>query len=41
VTYRPAGGDLVESTLERVSLGELMAAGPVHEFRWYKGRTFY
>ncbi|MEQ4305598.1 TnsA-like heteromeric transposase endonuclease subunit [Plantactinospora sp. B6F1] len=39
--YRPVGGELVETTLERVSVEELMAAGPVREFRWYKGRTFY
>lgn len=41
VTYRPAGGELVDSTLERVPVAALMAAGPVREFRWYKGRTFY
>jgi hypothetical protein len=26
--------------MERVSVAELMAARPVREFRWYKGRTF-
>ncbi|HZO64526.1 MAG TPA: TnsA-like heteromeric transposase endonuclease subunit [Kribbellaceae bacterium] len=39
--YRRTGGELVETTLGRVSVDELMAAGPVREFRWYKGRTFY
>jgi hypothetical protein len=41
VRYRPVGAEPVETTLERVSVTELMAAGPVREFRWYKGRTFY
>ncbi|WP_342670931.1 TnsA-like heteromeric transposase endonuclease subunit [Micromonospora inyonensis] len=42
VWYRPAAGeDLVTAALGRVSLTELMAARPVREFRWYKGRTFY
>jgi hypothetical protein len=41
VTYRRAGGEPVETTLERVSVAELVAASPVREFRWYKGRTFY
>jgi hypothetical protein len=41
VRYRPVGGEFVDTTLERVAVSELVAAGPVREFRWYKGRTFY
>ncbi|MGI5238643.1 TnsA-like heteromeric transposase endonuclease subunit [Dactylosporangium sp. CA-139066] len=42
VRYRPAAGDeLVSATVARVSLEALLAARPVREFRWYKGRTFY
>lgn len=37
VRYRPAGTDGVETTLDRVSVQELAAAGPVREFRWFKG----
>ncbi len=36
VIYRPFGGEVVETTLERVSVEELMAAGPVREFRWHR-----
>lgn len=40
--YRPAGGgDAVESTLARAAAVDLVAARPVREFRWYKGRRFY
>jgi hypothetical protein len=31
VTYRPAVGDFVETTLERVAIDSLVAAGPVRE----------
>jgi predicted RNA binding protein YcfA (HicA-like mRNA interferase family) len=41
VKYRSAGGDYVDTVLGRASLPELLAAQPVREFRWYKGRTFY
>ena len=41
VRYRLCGGDFVDTTLERVALPDLLAAGPVREFRWYKGRTYY
>lgn len=42
VRYRPASGeDRVDSTLARAVSADLMAALPVREFRWYKGRTFY
>lgn len=27
--------------LDRLSVDEVLAAGPVREFRWYKGRRFY
>ena len=32
-TYRPVGGEFVETTLVRVSVEELMAARPVRDFR--------
>jgi len=41
VRYRRDDGDLVESTLDRVSIESMVAGVPVREFRWYKGRRFY
>lgn len=41
LTYCAASGERVGTSLGRVAVEELVAAGPVRQFRWYKGRTFY
>ena len=41
VKYRSSTGALVESSLDRVSVDEVVACQPVREFRWYKGRKHY
>lgn len=41
LTYCTSGGEQVRTSLGRVSVDDLVAAAPVREFRWYKGRTFY
>ena len=41
VRYKSTDGDYVDTVLGRAPLPELLAAQPVREFRWYKGRTFY
>lgn len=41
VRYRRADGMLVLSTLDRVSVDEVVDGLPVREFRWYRGRRFY
>ena len=41
LTYCPTSGERVGTSLGRVAVAELVAAGPVRQFRWYKGRTFY
>jgi hypothetical protein len=41
VRYRRADGQVVASTLERVSTDEVLRGAPVREFRSYKGRVHY
>lgn len=41
VRYRCARGDVVDSTLDRVSVAEVADGRPVREFRSYKGRRHY
>lgn len=41
VTYRASGGAVVDTTLDRLCAGEVIAGLPVREFRWYKGRRHY
>ena len=41
VRHRRADGAFVESTLDRVSVDEVVDGLPVREFRWYKGRQCY
>jgi hypothetical protein len=41
VGYRAANGELVDTSLDRVVLDELVGSRPVREFRWYRGRRYY
>src|SRR5579859_62894 len=41
VTYRAGDGGVVETTLDRVAVGDVAGGLPVREFRWYKGRRHY
>jgi hypothetical protein len=41
VTYRAEHGGTVETSLDRVATGDVLAGLPVREFRWYKGRRHY
>jgi hypothetical protein len=41
VRYRQVDGELVETSLERVVVGEVVAGLPVRELRWDKGRKHY
>src|SRR4051812_22749418 len=41
VRYRSGTGDVVETTLERVDVGEVVAGLPVGELRWVKGQRHY
>ncbi len=41
VRYRQADGEFVETTLDRVAVGEVVAGFPVREFRSYRGRQHY
>jgi hypothetical protein len=41
VRYRSGAGDAVETTLDRVDVGEVVAGLPVGEFRWVKGQRHY
>src|SRR2546430_14827609 len=35
------GSDTAACSLDRLSVDEVLAGGPVREFRWYRGRRFY
>jgi hypothetical protein len=41
VTYRAGSGTVADTTLDRLRTDEVIAALPVREFRWYKGRRHY
>jgi hypothetical protein len=41
VRYRSGTGDVVDTTLDRVDVGEVVAGLPVREFRWVKGQRHY
>ncbi len=41
VEYRAAGGNAIDTFLDRVALDELVDSKPVREFRWYRGRKHY
>lgn len=41
VRYRQADGQFVDTTLDRLVVGEVADGLPVREFRWYKGRRHY
>jgi len=41
VRYRSGAGDAVETSLDRVDVGEVVAGLPVREFRWVKGQRHY
>lgn len=39
--YRRAEGEFADTTLDRVSVDDVVGGLPVREFRWYKGRRHY
>lgn len=39
--YRAGDGSVVETTLDRLVVDEVVDGLPVREFRWYKGRRHY
>lgn len=41
VRYRSAGGEFIDTTMDRVSVEEVAHGQPVREFRSYKGRRHY
>jgi len=41
VTYRAGHGAVIDTSLDRVAAGNVLAGLPVREFRWYQGRRHY
>ncbi len=41
VTYRAGHRAAIDTRLDRVAAGDVLAGLPVREFRWYKGRRHY
>jgi hypothetical protein len=39
--YRRVDGSFAQSSIDRVSVDELVSGRPVRDFRWYRGRQFY